>query len=47
MKLMCDLFGHWPSLFSLRRRDSRWTCRCWLCESRLTRERNGWIAPAG
>jgi|GEM_PF-5654097 hypothetical protein len=46
MKLFCDLFGHWPGLPSLRRHEGHWTCRCWLCESRLTRVKDEWQVAA-
>jgi len=45
MRLFCELFGHWPALLSLRRRHGHWTCRCWLCEASLVRERRGWGEP--
>lgn len=45
MKMLCELFGHWPALLSLRRSRGRWTCRCWLCEAPLVRERDAWGKP--
>jgi hypothetical protein len=42
MKLLCELFGHWPEVVSLRRHGGRWTCRCWLCQATLVREPGAW-----
>jgi hypothetical protein len=46
MRLLCELFGHWPGLFSLRRHRGRWTCTCWLCDARLVRGGEGWSNAA-
>ena len=46
MKVLCELFGHWPGLLTLRRREGHWTCRCWLCESRLVHARRTWGEPS-
>ena len=46
MRLVCELFAHWPLLLSLRRRHGRWTARCWLCHADLTLEHGTWTEPA-
>lgn len=45
MKVLCEVFGHWPGVVSLRRREGRWMCRCWLCETRLVHDRDAWGEP--
>jgi hypothetical protein len=46
MKVLCELFGHWPGVLTLRRREGHWTCRCWLCETRLVRDGGAWGEPS-
>ncbi len=46
MRMLCELFGHWPGFLSLRRREGRWTSRCWLCEAHLVRECGAWDEPS-
>lgn len=46
MKVLCELFGHWPGVLTLRRRERQWTCRCWLCEARLVRGDGVWSEPS-